>query len=279
MIWHAGKVIAREALAVPINDRVFEHGLGLFETFRSWNGRAPLLARHLERLQASAGQLGIAIESRTLPDQRAVSDLLEATALGGDALLRLTVTGGSASGRAAVAWLSARTLPAPERTPLAVGLEATPIGPFESAVHPHKMLNYWGRRTAFDCAAERGLADVLIVGQGGEILEGARNSLLLQPRGEPRMLLTPAGGPILPGIMCRIAQEFAAGHGYSCQSRAVSLDDLRDAQAVFLTNSVRGVRPVSRIEDWEVETSRQVELVHLLTEKLPAVLSASEPEP
>jgi branched-subunit amino acid aminotransferase/4-amino-4-deoxychorismate lyase len=279
MIWHAGKIIADEMLAVPIIDRVFEHGLGLFETFRSWNGRAPLLARHLERLIDSGDTLGIAIQRELLPDQAAVSALLEANSLGGDAMFRLTVTAGSASGRAPFAWLTARPLPDPEPTPIAVGLEAGLLGTFEAAVHPHKMLNYWGRRVAHERAAARGLADVLIVGAGGEILEGSRNSLLLVPSGEPRMLVRPAGVPILPGIMCRVAQEFALKFGYASESRAITLKDLQAAEAVFLTNSVRGVRPLSRIEEWEFETTEQAGLIHLLTEDLPAFLSKYEPEP
>jgi branched-chain amino acid aminotransferase len=278
MIWHAGKVIRDEMLAVPIIDRVFEHGLGLFETFRTWNGRAPLLSRHIERLNASAHQLGIEIEGGTLPDQSAVSALLAANHPGHDALCRLTVTAGSLAGRAPIAWLTARPLPEPEPTPLAVGLEATPVGPFESAVHPHKMLNYWGRRAAHERASALGLADVLIVGPGGEILEGTRNSLLLVPCGEPRLLVTTAGSPILPGIMCRVAQEFALGFGYSSQSRTVTIQDVREAEAVFLTNSVRGVRPLDRIEDSVIETSGQAELIRLLTEELPAFLMQGEPE-
>jgi branched-subunit amino acid aminotransferase/4-amino-4-deoxychorismate lyase len=278
MIWHAGKIIADESLVVPINDRVFEHGLGLFETFRSWNGRAPLLSRHLERLIASGETLGIAIQRELLPDQAAVSTLLKATSLGGDAMLRLTVTAGSGFGRAPFAWLTARPLPDLEPTPIAVGLEAGLLGPFESAVHPHKMLNYWGRRVAHERAAARGLADVLIVGAGGEILEGSRNSLLLVPGGEPRMLVRPAGVPILPGIMCRVAQEFALRFGYSNESRTITLKDLQAAEVVFLTNSVRGVRPLSRIEEWKFETSAQVELIRLLTEDLTAFLSMYEPE-
>jgi branched-subunit amino acid aminotransferase/4-amino-4-deoxychorismate lyase len=189
------------------------------------------------------------------------------------------VTAGSGSGRAPFAWLTARPLPDLEPTPIAVGLEAGLLGPFESAVHPHKMLNYWGRRVAHERAAARGLADVLIVGAGGEILEGSRNSLLVVPCGEPRMLVRPTGGPILPGIMCRVAQEFALKFGYASESRTITFEDLQAAEAVFLTNSLRGVRPVSRIEEWEFETSAQTGLIRLLTEDLPAFLSKYEPEP
>ena len=38
MIWFRGEVVPDEALRISVLDRTFEHGLGLFETFRTWNG-------------------------------------------------------------------------------------------------------------------------------------------------------------------------------------------------------------------------------------------------
>ena len=93
MIWHDGSIIPDEALRVGIDDRVFEHGLGLFETFRSWDGRAPLLGSHLDRLRDSARTLGIALEGVKLPGREGVARLLDAAGVGGDGMLRPTVTG------------------------------------------------------------------------------------------------------------------------------------------------------------------------------------------
>jgi branched-subunit amino acid aminotransferase/4-amino-4-deoxychorismate lyase len=98
MIWHDGRIIPADDLKVGIDDRVFEHGLGLFETLRTWDGRAPLLSRHLDRLRASARELGIELDRVPLPDRDAVTDLLDAVELGGSVLLRLTLTAGSGRG-------------------------------------------------------------------------------------------------------------------------------------------------------------------------------------
>jgi branched-subunit amino acid aminotransferase/4-amino-4-deoxychorismate lyase len=84
MIWVAGKIVADHALTIGARDRTFEHGLGLFETLRTWNGRALLLDRHLARLRSSAKELGIPIDSAFLPDDNSVRALLEANGVQDD---------------------------------------------------------------------------------------------------------------------------------------------------------------------------------------------------
>ena len=60
MIWVGGRIVPDDALRVSVLDRTFEHGLGLFETLRTWNGRAPLLDRHLARMTRSARRARVA---------------------------------------------------------------------------------------------------------------------------------------------------------------------------------------------------------------------------
>ena len=43
MIWVKGRLVPDEELRISVLDRTFEHGLGLFETFRTWNGHPTLL--------------------------------------------------------------------------------------------------------------------------------------------------------------------------------------------------------------------------------------------
>ena len=81
MIWVRGGILPDLALRVSALDRVFEHGLGLFETFRTWNGHPTLLDRHLERMRRSAGELGLALDHRQVPDHRAILELIAANPL------------------------------------------------------------------------------------------------------------------------------------------------------------------------------------------------------
>lgn len=274
MIWHDGEVIPDDVLRVEIDDRVFEHGLGLFETFRSWGGHAPLLARHLDRLRDSARALGIALDGVRLPDRGAVMRLVEVCGMGGDALLRLTLTAGSELGRPPVAWLRAGPLPPPEDLPIRAVMYDE--GRSDPPVSRHKMLNYWGRRMAYEFARGRGADEAILASAAGELREGSRNNILIVPRGRPRTIATPdLGAPILPGIMRRAALDFAEACGYAIEERRVALVELFEAEAAFLTNSVRGVRPIGRIDGRRIAGSLGHELTRRFAEVLPDYLLAS----
>ena len=121
MLWSRGELVADDALMISALDRTFEHGLGLFETFRTWNGHPTLLHRHLDRLQSSARELGLPLETGQLPDSRAVAELIAASRdvvpAGQDARLRITLSGGLATNppSGSVLWMSAGPLALPRR--------------------------------------------------------------------------------------------------------------------------------------------------------------------
>src|SRR5580704_13609316 len=121
MLWARGELVADDALSVSVLDRTFEHGLGLFESFRTWNGHPTLLDRHLERLKTSARKLGLPLEPGQLPDSRAVALLigasLDTVPFGQDARLRITLSGGLATAppSRSLLWMTVAPLPAPHR--------------------------------------------------------------------------------------------------------------------------------------------------------------------
>lgn len=78
MIWANGAMLPDDALHVSVLDRTFEHGIGLFETFRTWNDKPTLMSHHLDRMQRSARELGLTVDPAQLPDAQAVIDLIEA---------------------------------------------------------------------------------------------------------------------------------------------------------------------------------------------------------
>ena len=264
MIWVRGEVVPDEALQVSVLDRTFEHGLGLFETFRTWNGRATLLDRHRERMRRSAQELGLVLDTDDLPDVLAVGRLLaiearmeprppEATRTEPrppetDRRLRIVLSGGRASGlhtadRSTV-WMSAGPLPPPaagEGVRILRSILADPDDPLAR----YKTLNYWRRRIEQGRAAEEGADEVLCVTPDGQICEGTRTNLFLVRGG---ILMTPGtDGPLLDGVMRRVVIEQARGLGIEVSEGPVPLDAIDAADEAFLTNSVRGMLPVARL--------------------------------
>ena len=125
MIWVRGRIVPDDGLSISALDRTFEHGLGLFETLRTWNGQPTLLPQHLDRLTRSAAELGVPVDRQMLPDRDAVRALLEADCRQGDAMLRITLSGGISESFGSTLWM--RSFPLP---PLAAaGIILGPAGP------------------------------------------------------------------------------------------------------------------------------------------------------
>jgi branched-subunit amino acid aminotransferase/4-amino-4-deoxychorismate lyase len=244
MIWVGGNIVDDEALRISVLDRTFEHGLGLFETLRTWNRRAVLLDRHLARMRRSARELGLPIDDVPLPDAEAVAALLEAESAVTDVRLRITLSGGLSESRGATLWMQTGPLPVPFRRKGAIAaldpLETDPSDPLLR----HKTLNYWSRRRAFERASQLGFDEVLFSARG-RVWEGSRSNVFVI-RGST--LLTPSlDGPIVPGIMRALVLELAEGLDWEVRSNdMITPVELENAE-VFLTNSVRGIIPVARV--------------------------------
>lgn len=247
MIWTRGELVADDALAVSVLDRTFEHGLGLFETLRTWNGRTTLLHRHLDRLCRSAEALGLPLNPAELPDHDAVNVLRRADGLGeGDRVIRITASGGTTERNSSRVWM--RTLPLPAEPPpggvrLGVIQTIAPGNPLDR----HKSLNYWWNRVMHEAARSEGCDEVLLATPDGQIWQGSRTNLFLVRDGR---LTTPGPhGPFLSGILRETLLLNVRRWGIEVCEEPIDRDRLAEADEVFLTNSVRGIIPVGCWED------------------------------
>lgn len=244
MIWVAGRIVRDEDLAVSVLDRTFEHGLGLFETLRTWNGKALLLPQHVERMRYSAAMLELPLEPAALPDDNAVEALLRAEGADGDVMLRITMSGGRSATDGAVLWMRALPLPPPLRHDGAVVI----VGGWHVArndkLAQYKALNYWSRRLAYEPVRKLGIDESLSTAPDGTVWEGSRTNLFLV-KGD--VLCTPKKtGPIVPGIMRQLVLDHARDLPLTVREwDTVTCEMLFEADEVFLTNSVRGIIPVA----------------------------------
>jgi branched-subunit amino acid aminotransferase/4-amino-4-deoxychorismate lyase len=250
MIWCRGVILPDHALQISVLDRALEHGLGLFETFRTWQGRPVLLDRHLERMSRSAHALGLTLEPVPLPDSRAVFDLIDANReslpVGHDVRLRLTLSGGRSTPQdgGSVLWMTAGPLPPPARLSGAI-IDQTIRVSQDDVLARHKSLNYWHNRIAHAQATAAGSDDVLCVTDAGLICETSRANIFLV---EGRQLSTPGlSGLLLPGVMRGVVVERAAEMGLDVLEGPLPVDRIKAADEAFMTSSLRGILPVARL--------------------------------
>jgi branched-subunit amino acid aminotransferase/4-amino-4-deoxychorismate lyase len=255
MIWVRGKVVPDQALQVSALDRAFEHGLGLFETFRTWNGHPVLLGRHLERIRRSARELGLPLDDDDLPDVPAVSHLIEANrdalAPGQAVRLRLTLSAGLSTTltSSSVLWMTAKPLPPPTRLSGAVITQSIQVAR-DDPLTRHKTLNYWRKRIALAQAVQTGSDDVLSLTPDGLLCETCRANVFLV---ESRRLLTPGlEGPLLPGVMRGLVLERARRLGIEVEEGPLPLERISTIDEAFMTNSLWGMLPIARLLDREL---------------------------
>ena len=212
---------------------------GLFETLLVADGRAVRAAAHLDRLEASARE----VFGQGLPAELPAA--IDAAAAPLD-LGRMRID----------------LLPDDDGAPPTLRFEiaAAPIDPaiffparadgadVRTVRHPdwagaHK----WADRDWLEAReAELGEVVPLILTADDEILEAGRANLFIVTEGT--LATPPVDGRILPGTARAATLELAAELGIPATERPLHLADLKGADDLFLTSSLRGIRPVRSLD-------------------------------
>lgn len=251
--WCDGEWRDDGSLTLAADDRGLTVGLGLFETMLSLDGKAPLLARHLERIGASARRLGWEWE---LPDAgRIIAELTIRNDLAsGPARIRLSLSGGQGqlnrpdhSGEQRC-WLMAMPLAEPlEEIALTLSPwrrnERSPLTGLKTASYAENLL-------ALDHARRGGFDETLFLNTREELCEAATANLFLIRDGS--IFTPPLSSGCLPGIARGWLLEQRALRGHRITEKNLTVADLDAADGVFLTSALRGPMKVARLESREI---------------------------
>lgn len=228
---------------VPADDRGLTLGDGLFETILAKDGQLVMFEAHLARMDAGCLALDL-----LPPDPEEALHLCQAAAGTGRTAVRLTLTAGS-GGRGLDRpdpprpRLFATGAPSPKpEGPVALTTvsvrrnEGSPASRLKTLSYLDSIL---ARREA--CGGE-----ALMLNNRGEVACAAAANLFWLEDG---MLITPAlSCGVLDGIMRSQVLNAARGLGLRVLEAAVPRSALGEAQAVFLTNSLIGLRRVDSLD-------------------------------
>lgn len=246
-------VNGEETDRLPAADRGLHFGDGVFETMAVRDGSPRMLDRHLDRLSEGAARLGF-----TPPDRETLR--AEALALGARAdraVLKLIVTRGSGGrGYAPPAASAARRVlilgpwrgrPDSEyRDGAAVRFCRTRLA-VNPALAGVKHLNRLEQVLARSEWNDPAFAEGLMLDTGGLVIEGTASNLFLVEAGGLR---TPdLSGCGVAGIMRSRVLELARSAGLEASAGPVPPGRLADAGELFLTSSLLGILPVSRLDE------------------------------
>jgi para-aminobenzoate synthetase / 4-amino-4-deoxychorismate lyase len=205
--------------------------LFLIETML-WDGAYPLLELHLDRLTDSADYFGFACDRaaiRTALEQHTLQyvdasprkvRLLLIDADGNFSINSEPLTSSADQDRAARVRIS------PHRT-----------DPADATLY-HKTTQRPLYALEYSQALRNGYDDVLFLNQRGEVTEGAISNVFIEKEG--RWFTPPIECGLLAGVFRRHLLETRS----EIEERVLTLDDLHSADAIYLTNAVRGLRRV-----------------------------------
>jgi branched-chain amino acid aminotransferase len=250
-----GTVCDPEAAMVPVTDRGFLYGDSVYEVMRTAGGKPVGLDAHLDRLEHSAAALAL-----RLPERSHIADAIAETlaaAANPESYVRVIVTRGSGKIGLDTALadrprlvIMVRPL---ERPPAAtyrdgVRLQLVHLDPAaRRAVAPGiKTGNYLTNIMAMHEARSAGADDALIVDVDGRVSEGSSFNVFVV-RGE--RVITPARHVgLLAGITRERVIELARASGIDVIEGVLIPDDVREADEMFITSTIRGVVPVASVD-------------------------------
>jgi len=250
-----GELVEREQALVPVDDRGFLFGDGVYEVVRAVDGSLYEAERHWRRLARSLDGTEITppagLDAAAL-DALAQQLLDENGLAAGDALVYLQITRGAAP--------RTHHFP-PATTRPTVFASAGPFSPphalrargASAITHPDlrwarcdlKTVNLLPNVLAKQHAVAAG-ADEAVLVRDGMVTEGSSTNVFAVIAGELRT--HPASNHILPGVTRDVVIELAGQLGVPVRELPVPVEELREATELFLTSTTNDVMPVVRVD-------------------------------
>ena len=232
---------------IPVGDRGLAYGDGIFETMRAHAGELPWWDLHWARLERGASRLGLALPPREQARDEA-GRLLD----GADAVLRLQLNRGS-GGRgyaplqnAVPVWMLARhPLPAampPQGVALRWCSTRLAIQPALAGIKHCNRLEQVLARAEWhaDGAEDSDADDGLMCSMEGDVISATAANLFVLHDGR---WLTPLLDRCGVAGVCR---QWLLDN-FEVEQVRLTVADVETADAIVLTNAVRGILPVARL--------------------------------
>ncbi|MFP3873165.1 MAG: D-amino acid aminotransferase [Thiohalophilus sp.] len=246
-----GDYLPLDEACVPVLDRGFIFGDGVYEVIPVYAGKPFRLAHHLQRLKDSLNSIYLA---NPLSDEQWAQIIQQVIShnTGGDQSVYLQVTRGVAR----------RDHGFPGETHPTVFVMSNPFSPIDAklleegvgaitledirwqychiksiALLPNILL----RQQALDAGA----AEAILL-KADKVTEGAASNVFVVLQG--KLMTPPKGECLLPGITRDLVVELADKHGVACEQREISREELLQAEEIWITSSTREILPVTRLD-------------------------------
>lgn len=240
LCWCDGELVSSHSISVQ--DTSYALGLGLFETIASYDGKMLDYDLHMQRL--SSGLDTFELGTVDIDNIRAGAFNL---------LKHYQLTEGFARVRITVGSSVSITVSKEDIRPISVVVK-TAIGRRNetSVLAGYKMTSYAENILELRAAKAGGADEALFLNTRGEVCEGATSNLWLIREGG--LVTPPIASGCLPGITREVVLQLSKGLGLIVEEGCILPEDLRNADAMFLTSSLREVQAVSQMDSIDVSS-------------------------
>jgi len=261
------EIIDRSEAAIDIEDRGYQFGDGVYEVIRVYDGVLFTGDEHLERFYSSAEKIKI-----TVPFQK--EDLLDLM----NQLIRVNNVHDGSIYMQLTRGASPRNhvFPSVDTKPVLTAYTkevARPVESLENGVAAMvaedirwlrcdiKSLNLLPNLLAKQAATEQGCYEA-ILHRNGLVTEGSASNAYIVVDG--KIKTHPATNLILNGITRQVVARLCKENNIPFSEEAFTLDELRNADEIFVTSTTSEVMPVVKLDEREVGNGKPGEVTRKL---------------
>jgi D-alanine transaminase len=258
IVYLNGRFMPIEKACVPVTDRGFLFGDGVYELIPAYGGRLFRLPHHLQRLQDSLDGIELSNPLTEAEWKEMLETLLERNrgdaGPSNDQSVYLQVTRGTAEKRdhnfpAEVhhtVYACSNPIPEPDPAVERNGVSAITLNDIRWAWCNIKAITLLPNVLLRQQAGERGAAETILIRDGYAIEASSSNIFMVR---DGIIITPPKSTLMLPGITRDLVLELAEQHGVPYREENIAEDALHEADEVWITSSTREIVPVTRLDD------------------------------
>ena len=253
-----GKFIPLEEAYIPVLDRGFIFGDGVYEVIPVYSKHAFRLSEHLKRLQSSLDGIRLQNPHSEVEWTKLIGELIALNA-GEDQYLYLHITRGVAKRDHAfpqppvqpTVFMMSSPLLHPAAELLASGVSAVTAVDNRWLRCDIKAISLLPNVLLRQMAVDAGCAETILIRDGSDtrgsfMTEGAASNIFVVKNGT--LLAPPKDNLMLPGITYDVVLEIAAAHHIPFQVRKIARSEVFTADELLLTSSTKEVLPITILD-------------------------------
>jgi len=251
IVYLNGKFMPVEDAHIPVLDRGFIFGDGVYEVIPVYSRHPFRLAEHLHRLQHSLDRVRIANPYSDAEWARLAGEIIKRNA-GEDQSVYLQVTRGVAKrdhafpkGVQPTVFMMSNPLVTPAPALVESGVACISAQDYRWLNCDIKSVSLLGNCLLRQLSADAGAAETILF-RDGRLTEASASNVFIVRDGV--VLTPPQDNLVLPGITCDVVIEIARAREFQLEVRPVSEAEVRGADEIWITSSTKEVLAVTTFD-------------------------------